>query len=188
MIGYLKGEVKAKGEDFLVVAPTNVGYKVYVTQKLIEKKKVGDEVELFTETVLGRDKLNIYGLSSSEKMEFFKFLSGISGIGGKTALSLARFDNAKKLKEAIEKRGSQVTKKIKGVGPKKMKRVLLEITGRVKELDKKELSEKKEARKALVSLGFSRDEVEQVLLELPDGVDDPEEMVEESLKKLGEKK
>jgi len=187
MIGYLKGEVKAKGEDFLVLVSGGVGYKVFVTESLLEEKEVGDSLELFTHTVLGRDSLDIYGLSSPGKMDFFDFLSGISGIGGKTALSLARFNSAKELKEEIEERGSRVTKEVKGVGPKKMKRILLELTGRVEKLDKEELLEKKEARRALVSLGFSKEDAKKVLLELSDDIEDTEKMVEEALKRLGKK-
>ena len=185
MIGYVKGKIKTKWDESVVVETGGVGYEVFVPDEELEGLKTGQEREFYVWTYLRQDTLELYGCATPEEMEFFKFLTKISGIGPKIALSLARYGTPGKLKEIIEEKGSAFARQVKGLGSKKMKRLLLELTGKVKEIDKGRLSEKKEAVRALTNLGFSKDEAEEAVLDAAGDGDDPEKVVEKALKSLG---
>lgn len=188
MIGYIKGKVLKKGEDFLVVDTGGVGYRVFVSSEVLEKVKEGRVEEFFICPYVRENKFDLYGLEDAEKMSFFDFLSSISGIGPKIALSLVKYGSPQGLKEEIEKRGEDFAGEVKGVGKKKLRKILLELTGKVKELDKGLSAKRSEAKKALKRLGFSASQAEEAVLAVPEEVEDAEKVVEKALKILGDDK
>ncbi len=169
-----------------MVAAGDMGYEVFAGDKTLKEVKQGEEKEFFTWVYLRQNTLELYGCSNPEELEFFKFLMKISGIGPKIALSLAEFGSPDKLKEEMEKKGSSFSQEIKGLGRKKMKQLLLELTGKVKELNKGRVSEREEAVKALTNLGFSKKQAEKAVLKVPEEVDDSEKVIERALKLLGQ--
>jgi len=185
MIGYLKGERIANNEESVVVVAGGVGYQVFVADEAFSELEVGDKKEFFIWTYLRQDTLELYGCGSEDELSFFKFLTKISGIGPKIALSLARFGSPEALKKEMEEKGSSFTKEVKGLGKKKMRQLLLELTGRVKELEKGLVSKRKEAVKALRGLGFSKAQAEEAVLKVKKEVKDPEKVVEKALKIIG---
>ncbi len=185
MIGYVKGKIIRKNKESVVVDAGGVGYEVFVAENTLEKAEVGGEEEFFIWTYLRQDTLELYGCLGPEELDFFKFLTKISGIGPKIALTLARFGSPEKLKKEIEEKGSTFTKEVKGLGSKKMKQLLLELTGKVKELEKGYISEREEAVKALANLGFPKEQAKEAVLKVSKDVEEPEEVVEKALKMLG---
>lgn len=186
MIGYIKGKIISKSEDSMVVDAGGIGYEIFVGDESLKEAKEGEEKEFFTWVYLRQNTLELYGCSGPEQLDFFKFLMKISGIGPKTALSLAEFGSADKLKKEIEEKGSAFSKEIKGLGSKKMKQLLLELTGKVKELNKDRISQREEAVKALTNLGFSKKQAEEAVLEVPEEIEDSEKVIEQALKLLGQ--
>lgn len=187
MISYLKGKIIFKGDDFVVIDAGGVGYKVIVSDELLKDLKQEAEIELFVQTFLKRDTLELYGFLNKQELEFFGFLEGLSGVGSKTALLLARFKSPSRLKKEIERLGEDFIKEVKGVGKKTAKRLLLELTGKIKEIEKVVPSEKKEAREALFSLGFSNNQIQQAFNRIPSDINRTEEIISASLKILGQK-
>lgn len=184
MIGFVKGKVIMKG-DGVVVDTGGVGYRVLVSDSILNGVNEGDGVELYTWTHLRQNALDLYGCTSSEELEFFRMLQGMSGIGPNIALSLLKYGSPEKLKKKIERNGSQFVKEVKGVGKKKMGQLLLELTGKVKELGSTN-DVQEEAVAALSNLGFSKKEARRVVVEIE--ADSSEKIVEEALKLIGDKK
>jgi len=66
-----------------------------------------------------------------------------------------------------------------------MQKIILELTGKIKEISKKEKEEQDEVLETLVSLGFSRREIREVLGKLPKEIEDSKQRIKAALKMLG---
>lgn len=184
MIHYLRGEIKFKSGKFAVAEVAGIGYKVFCSPETLKKLTVGQEAEFFTHLHLKEDAMELYGFLISEELELFETLNGISGIGPKTALILASLGPPEKLKDIME--SGKLPPEIKGIGQKKMQKILLELTGKIKQI---EISSKDavadDALDALVSLGFSKQKAREALSRIPQGIEDTAKKVQEAIKILG---
>lgn len=182
MIHYLKGKVESKGEKFAVIEVAGVGYKVFCSPSTLKKLAEGKEIKLLTFLVLKEDIVELYGFLKAEELRLFKTLNDISGIGPKTAMLLASLGSLEKLKEIIEK--GQLPREIKGIGRKKAQKILLELTGKVKEIEKPQITKPDGALDALISLGFPKQRAKEVLSKIPEEAGE-EEKIKKALKILG---
>jgi len=182
MITSLQGKIVLKREKFLVVEVAGIGYKVFCSANTLKKIPETGELKLFTFLFLREDAVELYGFLSQEELGLFETLNEISGIGPKTATMLASLGSLGKLKETIEK--GQLPPEIKGIGQKKAQKILLELTGKIKEVNKSPQSiEADNALDTLVSLGFPRQRAKEALSKIPNGLTD-EERIKEALKNL----
>ena len=179
MITYLKGKVIYKGGNSVVLIVNNIGYELYLSTLSLEKVEEGDEKEFWTELVLKEKEAELYGFLSFNELELFKLLKTISGIGPKIALILGEAGTLQNLKYKLENE-----KLPKGIGVKKAKKILLELTGKIKEIEKKE-SKDDEVIIALKSLGFSHKEIKDALAQVDKNIKDIEEKIRTALKYLG---
>jgi holliday junction DNA helicase RuvA len=185
MINYIKGKVEMKGENFLTVENNGIGYKIFCSPPVLEKISEG-EVKIFTFLRLREETQELYGFLSREELDLFEVLNGISGVGPKTALDLSIFGSLDSLKKEIEKGGLE--NKIKGIGKKRIQKINLELTGRIRE--ERELFSAGEEKsddvaETLVSLGFSRQKAKEVLKKIPENIKRPEDRLKEALKIIG---
>ncbi len=185
MIGHLKGEILLKEDASLIVDVNGVGYRVLVSGEGLKKAEIGAAIEVFTWLYLRRETIDIYGCFTLHEFELFRFLEKMPGIGPKTALSLSGFGSIEKLKDAIQKQDTDFNIRVKGIGKKKIQRVLLELTGQIKKVKKQHNSQTEEALGALISLGFSSNEAKRALSEISNGIKEPKQRVAAALKLLG---
>ena len=182
MIASIKGKIEFKGEKFLVIEAAGIGYKVFCSPGTLKNISEGKEIKLFTGFYLKERTVELYGFLSIKELELFETLNGISGIGPKIAMMLASLGSLEKLKEIIEK--GRLPQEIKGVGKKKAQKILLELIGRVKEIEKpKKITKPDEALDALISLGFSSRRAREALSEISDKTD-TETKIKEAIKAL----
>jgi len=189
MIAYLKGKVLFKGENFLIVDVNGTGYKVFVSRKTFEQAEEDSLIELFVFSYLKRETIELYGCSGQKEFKLFETLEKMPGIGPKTAISLAGFGSPEELVKAIEQKDEKPSPLLKGIGKKRIQRLFLELTGKIKEggKQKPEFSEKQEALEALLGLGFPSQRAKRVLSEMPPEIEKTEDRVEQALKILGKK-
>jgi Holliday junction DNA helicase RuvA len=138
----------------------------------IKKEK---EVLLYTVLRVKEDQVILYGfLTLKEKAFFEKFIS-ISGVGGKTALSLISAFSANELVDAINNGDTSKISSIPGIGKKTAQRIILELTGKL-ELEEEQKGETVQLRddliSGLVNLGYPvkpvTDRVNKTLKEHPE--------------------
>jgi len=183
MIYYLKGKVEFKGEKFLVIEVAGKGYKVFCSGKTLENLKEGEDCKIYTFLYLREEKtFELYGFLTKEELELFETLNEISGIGSKTALTLTSFGSLEDLKKKMEK--EEFYQEIKGIGKKKGQKILLELTGKIKEL-RRGVPLRDEALDALINLGFARPKAKDALTRVPKEIEDTERRIKEALKILG---
>ena len=117
-------------------------------------------------------------------MELFKILKGVSGVGPKTAMALAVAGSLENLKLSLEK--GEMPEGVKGVGTKKLQKILLDITGKIEEVNKIPANRKKdEVFTALANLGFPRQDIIDAIENIPPEKKSLEERIREALKYLG---
>lgn len=184
MISYIKGTVIARGSDYIITNTGGIGYKVFLAANRVDSFAIGKEVEVYCHLHIRQDEtLELYGLESLEMLELFETLKGISGIGPKAALRLSSLGSREQMRDAIEKGDSSFFAGVHGIGQKKIQKVILELTGKLKTLHQNnENQEDTDAIDALVALGFSRQKAKDALLKIPVGLDSLQEKVKEALK------
>lgn len=188
MISYIKGVIQYKTGRFVVVEVNGVGYQVFCPEKLIpEVGNPGDIVEFFVKLFVRDDALELYGFEDMKQLELFELLLGAQGIGPKAAQAIIGVGSVEDIIGAIEKGDEVFFKGIPGVGSKKIKKVILELSGKLptKEDQKIEQDAFKDAYRALVSLGFLSQDARETLKNLPKELVDSKEIVRKALKLLG---
>lgn len=189
MIGALSGTVFYTKSDTLILMIQGVGYLVYIPPKLHSKIHVGDELTLYIHTHVRDDTLSLFGFATDEELRLFELLLTISGIGPKTALPIID-RGVGAIQKAV--RGADVAffTSIPRLGTKNAQKIIIELKSKLgssKELDllDGETGETQEILEALMSMGFSRSEVKEILTRLPRGVVTVEEKIRAAFRLLG---
>ncbi len=178
MISFVSGKIAYKDDKSVVVNKQGLGFEIFLSTNNLEKVNIGEDKDFYTFLFMGEKVLELYGFLSLSELELFKTLNHVSGIGPKTAMILSSVGSLEKLKDSLEKGEIPV----KGVGQKKLQKILLEITGKIKEIKKP--IQKDEVYNALASLGFSKEEIVQAITSIPNEIETPEERIKAALKYL----
>lgn len=174
MISYIKGTIRHIDNKLITIEKSGIGFDVFLNERDTEKLVEGKEIEVFTELLLKDKEIELYGFLSIEKLKLFKTLKNISGVGPKSALDLSFANSLEELKSLIEKG------EIKGIGEKKLQKILLEITGKVKSINNKIDDD---ALSGLISLGFKKSQAQEALKKVSNKKD-TEQRIKEALKLL----
>lgn len=189
MIFSIQGKINTKTKKSVIIETGGIGYRVFCSPVVIDKIPVNKEIKIFTRLLIKKEELQLYGFVSHEELELFNVLEGISGVGPKTALMLSCFNSLEKLKKAIE--SGKPLAGVKGIGKKRFQRIILELTGKIKEIEgsktKERIEEKDDALDGLKSLGFSGQEAKTALLEVSPEIKEPEAKIKIALKILGKR-
>jgi Holliday junction DNA helicase RuvA len=186
MIAYLKGRILLKDDNYIILETNGVGYKVFVPQALYMQLKEGQEqVEMFCALQVRKEEtMELYGVPSFEALKLFEVFRDVSGIGPKAAMLLTSLGKLEDIKKAIDQRNTAFFR-IKGIGEKKIQKIILELTGKLGSFEGSKRSSGDEVVDSLVSLGFSRGDAKDAISRLPAEITVPEEKIKEALKLLG---
>ncbi len=182
MIAYLKGKILLKDSDYIILETNGVGYKVFVPEGLFRQFTQGQEqVEIFCALQVRKEEtMELYGLPSFEALKLFEVFRDVSGIGPKAAMLLTSLGKSEDIRKAIDQRNTAFFR-IKGIGEKKIQKIILELTGKLGSFESKR-SSGDEVVDSLVNLGFSKAEARDALSRIPEEVVDPEQKIKEALK------
>ena len=185
MISYLKGRILLKDSDYIILEINGVGYKVHIPEALYMQAREGQEnVELFCALQIRKDEtIELYGLPSFEALKLFNAFRDVSGIGPKAAMLLSSLGNPETIKKAVETRNVAFFR-VKGIGEKKVQKLILELTGKLGSFENGKKSSGDEVVDSLVNLGFSKIDAKEALSQLPADVIDPEQKIKAALKLL----
>lgn len=185
MISYLSGKIIFKKEKFIILDVGGVGYKVFLSKKTFSKiPEIGTNLKVFCFLDVKENSLNLYGFLDAGELEFFEVLDGIRGVGPKAALEISSLGPLEKIKEKILSHDEKIFEGIPGIGRKKAMTIILELSGKIKNLSKEKSPATDEAEEALVNLGFSRQKAKEAL-KVISKEKKTEERVKEALKILG---
>lgn len=135
-----------------VQVETDSGLILQVLIPVSSYTAIKNEKEVLLHTVLRvkEDQMVLYGFLTTKERAFFETFISISGVGGKTALSLISAFSANELVEAINNGDAAKISSIPGIGKKTAQRIILELTGKL-ELEEEEVAETVQLREDLIS-------------------------------------
>lgn len=184
MISYLEGNIVLKKDKFIILNVAGVGYKVFLSKKALSIiPEIGQDVKLFCFTDVKENAINIYGFSTYKQLEFFELLDSIRGVGPKAALEISSLGSLEEIKDKVLAKDENLFSKIPGIGKKKAMTIILELTGKIREIAKPS-KESDEAEEGLIGLGFPRQKAKLALKDIPKNLT-AEERIKQALKILG---
>jgi len=195
MISYIKGAITYKSPTYIIVEASNIGYQVNISQHTYAKIEKLETVKILTHLQVKEDSHTLYGFAEEAERSMFVMLLSVSGIGPNTARVLLSSMTPQDARSAILSENVSAFNKVKGIGPKTAKRIILDLKDKIMKdsggnsviLSSQNNTLRDEALSALVALGFSKIHVQKVLnkilSEQPD-VLTVEELIKLSLKQL----
>src|ERR1035437_6135564 len=161
MIASLHGTLELLSADRAVIDVNGVGYLVFMpTSTLSVLGNVGDDVHVHTHLHVREDNLTLYGFGTPEELWFFETVTGVTGLGPKTALAMLSAMQVDQLSMAIATGNTDLLTEVPGIGKKIASRLVLELkdkitTGPVGIQTTQFSQENNEVLGALISLGYS---------------------------------
>ena len=189
MISRLTGKIVEKTSKYVVVETSGIGYKVYSTPQILLELVRGEMAEIQTHLIVRENALDLYGFLSTNELNFFELLIGISGIGPKGALGVLSVASVEMLNSAISSGDTSYLTKVSGIGKKSAEKIILELKDKIEVLEDKEqtgrLKEEAEAIEALKTLGYKHSEARDALKGVSSKIMGVSERVREALRILG---
>jgi Holliday junction DNA helicase RuvA len=187
MIASLKGKVTHKGENFLLLETSGVGYKVFSTPDVLAHAALGHELFVFIYHHVSESAQVLYGFPTMEEIGFFELLLGVAGIGPKVAFNILSGTGRAELERAILREDHTLLSQFPGVGKRLAERLIVELRDKITSISAPELETpvQEDVYSALVSLGYSRQEARQALAAVPAHLTDPSSKLKEALRVLG---
>lgn len=128
MIAKLKGIIDAKGEDWLVIDVSGVGYLVEASSRtLAALPGEGEAAEVFTMMLVSENSIRLLGFATSGERQWYGLLAEVQGVGPKVALALLSALSPAELTSAVAMSDAAMLTRAQGVGPKLAKRICLEL-------------------------------------------------------------
>lgn len=190
---FIIGDIISIRDDYIILQNNGIGYKIYTSTNSIIKLELGmKDVVIYTNLIVRDDGLFLYGFISEEEMDMFKLLQLVSKVGPKVALGILSTITPEQIKLAIIKRDIESLSKAPGIGKKTAERLILELKDRidkdvnigVDDVENIHPNEYNEAVNGLMSLGYTRIEVEKAIRNLDLSRMKIEDIIREGLKKL----
>lgn len=194
MFEFIIGKIVSIKNDFVVIQNNGIGYRVITSTNSMSKLELGgDNQILYTQLSVREDGMSLYGFVSEDEMDMFNLLLLVSKIGPKIAVGILSAMTPNQLKKAILNRNVEELCKCPGIGKKTAERIIIELIDRVEKLgisaddevfQQRSDNEYSEGLEALMSLGYNRYEVENILKLMDIKNMKVEDIIKEGLKRL----
>jgi len=190
---FIIGDIVAIREDYIVLQNNGIGYKIFTSTNTMIQIELGmKNAMIFTYLNVREDGIFIYGFISEEELNMFKLLQMVSKIGPKIALGILSTLNSNQIKLAIMRKDLDVLCKAPGIGKKTAERIILELKDRIDKdiiIEEDNISDLNydnymEAINGLMSLGYTRIEVEKIIKTMDISNMSIEDIIRETLKRL----
>ncbi|MCI5535708.1 MAG: Holliday junction branch migration protein RuvA [Lentihominibacter sp.] len=200
MIGFVRGILAEKGNGYIVIDVSGIGYEIFVPANSgAYMSDEGQEVMVHTAMMVREDDISLYGFSRKGELDAFRKLITVSGVGAKAAVSILSSFTLEQLQQAIVFEDSKALTKANGIGKKTAERIVLELKDKFtadsmdsSAADQQTVSEtgagpsdgRSEAVSALIALGYTRGEATSALAGVKETDLTAEEYIKLALKNL----
>lgn len=200
MYSYIRGVVAEKGHNELVIEAGGVGYLLTCSMNTMQDAlNIGEEMRIYTYLSVREDAMELFGFATREERTMFLRLTGISGIGPRTALGILGSMPLRDLTLAIVTGDTVALSRAPGIGKKTAQRIALELKEKITTEDFENIHENtgsvrsaapvhedafNEALLALQSLGYSNGEAVKALSAVRDKSDKADELVRLALRSM----
>lgn len=136
MIGRINGVIIEKSLPYLLIDVSGIGYEIQTSLITFSQLPLeGSATTLYTHLSVREDAHLLYGFFSKSERELFRELIKINGVGPKLALSILSVLNEKTLVLCVQEQDASILTRVPGVGKKTAARLLIEMQGRLKNLN-----------------------------------------------------
>ena len=198
MIDSIKGTLVKKNPTSVIIDIGGIRLGIPITLATFEKiPDPNHAVELLTYLHVREDIMELYGFYDDHERDVFMQLNSISGIGPRSAMNILSGTNPIEFKKKIIDSDVASLTSIPGIGTKTAKRIIVELKDKFTDQDTVsdldfllESSDKDkidDVTKVLISLGYKRSAINQVIKKLvaKDGLDENiEDIIKGALKLL----
>jgi len=172
LIGYLRGALRARTPERIILDCGGIGYEVAISLQTfarIERVAVGGELELEIHTHVREDALALYGFATPREKLLFEKLIAVSGIGPRLAQVVLSGMAPDDLLAALAAGDVARLVTIPGVGKKTAERMVVELRDKLQALaaelparagDAGARSSDADLVAALVNLGYKANQAE----------------------------
>ncbi|HPQ50367.1 MAG TPA: Holliday junction branch migration protein RuvA [Alphaproteobacteria bacterium] len=135
MFAKLTGKIDTLMTDSLILDVGGVGYHVFASGRTLGLiGGVGDPTALMIETHVREDHIHLFGFSSMQERDWFRLLTGVQGVGARSALAILTVCPAERLAVVIASNDVNVLRQAEGVGPKLASRIASELKDKVQHM------------------------------------------------------
>ncbi|MBL1229890.1 Holliday junction branch migration protein RuvA [Enterococcus sp. BWB1-3] len=176
MYEYISGTVTYVSPYYIVVETNGIGYQISVGNPYRYSGKE-EPVKIYLHQVIREDAHTLYGFADLEEKQLFLKLISVSGIGPKSGLAIMASEDHGGLINAIESDDAAYLTKFPGVGKKTAQQMILDLKGKLGDLERSEAAVEamatsafagsgnqplEEALEALGALGYSEKEIKRI--------------------------
>lgn len=195
MFAYISGAITLKTPTMVVIEAAGIGYELQIslhTYGKIEQLKQG---RLWTQLIVREDSHTLFGFYDPEERTLFNQLISVSGIGPNTARLILSGMTPQEVESAILSEDEVSFKRVKGVGPKTAKRLIIDLKDKLMRqgagiltiTTKADNTARSEALSALIALGYPPAQAQKAIAGLKTRMtetDDTESWVKAALHEL----
>ena len=197
MFYYLEGTVAELEPNLVVLDCAGVGYSLNATTNTVAAVSRGERCRLYVSESIREDAFDLYGFYSKSEKQFFEMLTSVSGIGPKAALSILSANTPEGLALAVASGNEKALTVAPGIGKKIAQRVILELKDKIAadsslsvesfsapSVPASDNSAVGDAVTALTVLGYSSNEIAQVLKTTDVGGMSTEQIIKTVLRRM----
>ncbi|WGH26984.1 MAG: Holliday junction branch migration protein RuvA [Candidatus Bostrichicola ureolyticus] len=194
MITYIKGKLIEKTHNYTIIEINGIGYFINISFNTYNKLlpfNNNKEIILYTHVFIKEKNHILYGFFDKIEREIFRYLITINGIGPNYAILILSSLTPKEVVNSILNNKIDTFLKIKGIGIKNAKRIIIELKDKIPTniYNKKDIlkyNEKEDVLSALKVLGFAQKNAKQILDDIMEKKPElsTEDLIKETLKKL----
>ncbi len=174
MIQRLRGQLVEKDAEGVVLDVAGVGYRASASASSLRAlPPIGEDCVLHTRMVVREDAMLLFGFADRGERAAFDSLTAVSKVGPKLALAILSAMNPQEVAEAVGRGDVVKLASVPGLGRKTAERLVLELRGKnLASLDPGIYGGDVggpyvEAREGLTALGYSLEEAEHALKQVP---------------------
>ena len=128
MIASVRGILLERGEGYVVVEASGVGWLVQVTSgTMVALPAVGDEVQLHTRHIVREDAQQLFGFAERDELKLFDLLIAVNGVGPRIAIAVLSGLAPAAFARAIRDENLAAITAVPGVGRKTAERLVVEL-------------------------------------------------------------
>ena len=193
MIGSLRGVVVERNAGSTVLLEVaGVGYVVHVTPRTLAELEPTSTAFIYVHHHIREDAQTLFGFLERDERMAFDTLISTHGIGPSMAMSILATHSPRALIDIVATNDHGALTLVPGVGKKTAERLLIELRGKlqlpildlVDENQHVGTSVMTDVREALVGLGYSSEEIREVLRDLS-ATESAELVLRQALNALG---
>ncbi|MBO5561051.1 MAG: Holliday junction branch migration protein RuvA [Firmicutes bacterium] len=176
MISYISGILKYKGENFVIIENSGIGFRIFVSPETVGRLPAAENAaKLYTHMNVKEDDLSLFGFLTMEELNMFDRLITVKGVGPKGATALLASLTPAQISLAIISDDVKTLSSGQGIGKKTAQQIILDLKDKTQTMDaagatvintaaaKPDSGERADAAEALLSLGFGKPEVSKAL-------------------------